>query len=78
MSSHGGISRICQRARLSVAKTGDIVFVSAEVLLLGGPASNISLCKTCTANLGNYFSLNEQNCWLITCQTISSDDIMGV
>jgi len=23
-----------------------------------------------------YLSLNEQNCWLITCQTISSEDMM--
>ena len=26
--------------------------------------------------LGTYFSLNEQNCWLMTCHTISSDDIL--
>jgi hypothetical protein len=25
-----------------------------------------------------YFSLKEQNCWLITCQTISSDAIAAV
>lgn len=25
---------------------------------------------------GAYLSLKEQNCWLITCQTISSDDIV--
>jgi hypothetical protein len=24
-----------------------------------------------------YLSLKEQNCWLITCQTISSEDMLG-
>lgn len=27
-------------------------------------------------NQSTYLSLKEQNCWLITCQTISSDDMV--
>jgi hypothetical protein len=26
--------------------------------------------------VGTHLSLNEQNCWLMTCQTISSDDMV--
>ena len=37
VGAHGGIARICEGAGLTVAEAGDIVFVSAEVLLLGGP-----------------------------------------
>ena len=33
-----GISGVCQRAGLSIAETGNIVFVATEVLFLGGSA----------------------------------------
>lgn len=33
----GGIAGVCERAGLSVAEAGDIVFVATEVLLLGSP-----------------------------------------
>ena len=33
----GGIAGVCEGAGLSVAETGDIVFVATEVLLFCGP-----------------------------------------
>lgn len=35
--ANGRISRVCERARLAIAETSDIVFVSTEILLLCGP-----------------------------------------
>lgn len=35
--ANSGISRVCKRARLAVAETGDIVFIATEVLLFCGP-----------------------------------------
>jgi hypothetical protein len=34
-----GIAGVCEGARLSVAETGDVVFVPAEVLLFCGPGT---------------------------------------
>jgi hypothetical protein len=34
--ANGGIAAVGKRAGLTVAETGDIVFISAEVLLFGG------------------------------------------
>ena len=39
VGTDGGIARVGQGAGLSIAETGDIVFVSTEILLLGGPES---------------------------------------
>jgi hypothetical protein len=36
VSSNSGVSRIGQRAATAVAESGDIVFISAEVLIFGG------------------------------------------
>jgi hypothetical protein len=33
-----GIAGVCERAGLTVAETGDVVFVTAEVFLFCGPA----------------------------------------
>jgi hypothetical protein len=58
---------------LTVAKTGDIVFVAAEVLLFCGSVQIRLLLLGLVE--GTYLSLKEQNCWLMTCQTISSEDM---
>jgi hypothetical protein len=58
---------------LTVAKTGDIVFVAAEVLLFCGSVQIRFLLLGLVE--GTYLSLKEQNCWLMTCQTISSEDM---
>lgn len=70
----GGIAGVCERAGLPIAETGDIVFVATEVLLFRSPSRiRLERLEGCE---GNYLSLNEQNCWLITCQTISSEDMV--
>lgn len=33
--AYGGIARVCEGTRLTVAETSDIVFVAAEVLFFG-------------------------------------------
>jgi hypothetical protein len=57
----------------------DIVLVSAEVLTFRS-STVISVyrgSKYLRVEEEAYFSLKAQNCWLITCQTISSEDIFG-
>lgn len=36
VGAHGGVAGVGERAGLSAAEAGDVVFVAAEVLLLGG------------------------------------------
>ena len=71
----GSIAAIGQGAGLPVAQPSDIVFIAAEGLLLRCPVAvsfeDILPCK------GPYLSLKEQNCWFMTCQTISSDDMVN-
>lgn len=57
----------------------DIVFVSAEVLTFRSSAamSVYRGSKCLRIEKEAYFSLKAQNCWLITCQTISSEAIFG-
>ena len=38
VGTNGGIAGVGEGAGLPIAETGDIVFISAEVLLFGGPA----------------------------------------
>lgn len=73
----GGIARVSERAGLAVAESSNIVLVSAEVLLLGGSVqvTLIGMVRFFGLEEGTYLSLKEQNCWLITCHTISSDAI---
>lgn len=61
---------------MTIAESGDIVFVSTKVLLFRG--SKKLTCDHCEVVERTYFSLNEQNCWLMTCQTISSEDMMNL
>lgn len=37
MGANGGVTGIGERARLTIAKTSDIVFIAAEILILGSP-----------------------------------------
>ena len=59
---------------MPIAETGDIVFVAAEVLLFCSPVEIMILLPRLEE--GTNLSLNEQNCWLMTCQTISSEDMV--
>lgn len=74
MCANGRIAGVGKRARLSIAETCDIVFIAAEVFLLCGPI-NCQLEQRKYVR-GTNFNLNEQNCWFITCQTISSEDMV--
>jgi len=70
----GGIAGVGEGAGLAVAEAGDVVLVAAEVLLFGGSEGRGLV--GCGRELwvgGMYLSLKEQNCWLITCHTISSE-----
>jgi hypothetical protein len=58
---------------LAIAKTSDIIFIATEVLFLSSPNS-VRFSKF-GRTFVTHLSLKEQNCWLITCQTISSEDI---
>lgn len=63
---------------MPVAETSNIVFIATEVLLFRGPSRLLAFERLASLILVEaYLSLNEQNCWLITCQTISSDDILN-
>lgn len=43
VSADGGIARICKGTGLPVAEAGDVVFISAEVLALGGSRLNVRI-----------------------------------
>ena len=75
VGADGGVAGVGQRAGLAVAEAGDVVFVSAEVLLLGGSVRVMFsfFFRSWDCKWGTYLSLKEQNCWFITCHTISSD-----
>jgi len=60
---------------LTIAKTGHVVFVSAEILFFGGSVSLVRILGRRGVEQP-YFNLKEQNCWLITCHTISSEAIV--
>ena len=69
------ITTVGERAALTIAESGDIVFITAKVLLLGGSLV-LKLVGWDTSkdfDGGVHLSLKEQNCWLMTCHTISSD-----
>lgn len=78
VGADGRIAGVGEWAGLPVAEAGDVVLIATEVLLLGSPENNVSfaLCESDSV-IAAYLSLKEQNCWLITCQTISSDDMMN-
>jgi hypothetical protein len=81
--SDGGIARVRQRAGLPVAEAGDIILVAAEILLLvcsatGSFVSKADVREVYTKMDKTNFNLNEQNCWLMTCQMISSDAMIAV
>ena len=76
MGADGCIAGVCEGAGLSIAKAGDVVLITAEVLLFCG--SGIVSVEVQGGYSGMYLSLKEQNCWFMTCQTISSDDIVIV
>ena len=59
---------------MAVAEAGDVVFIAAEVLLFRSPG-DVRL-ELGLGEVQTYLSLKEQNCWFISCQTISSDDIV--
>ena len=65
---------------MSVAEACYVVFVSAEVLFLGGSwkvGRQLFLRGVRDGVVEKtYLSLKAQNCWLMTCQTISSDDMV--
>lgn len=42
VGADGGIAGIGERAGLPVTETCDVVFIATEVLLLGGPESDVS------------------------------------
>ncbi len=75
------VAGVCERAGLTVTKAGEVVFVAAERLLFA--AESVDNYVKTNALDGNakidttYFSLNEQNCWFMTCHTISSEDIFN-
>lgn len=78
VGANGGITRVGEWAGLPIAEAGDVVLIATEVLLLGSPEMNVSSDLYESDSLvATYLSLKEQNCWLITCQTISSDDMMN-
>jgi hypothetical protein len=56
------------------------MLVAAEILLFGGSKRNwgneLILLVGLVEGFHTYFSLKAQNCWLMTCQTISSDAIL--
>ena len=70
----GCIAGVCEGTGLSIAKAGDVVLIATEVLLFCGPGI-VSVEVQC-GDSGTYLSLKEQNCWFMTCQTISSDDMV--
>ena len=77
VGADGGITRIGEWAGLPVAEASDVVLIATEVLLLGCPEKNVSFdLYESDSLIATYLSLKEQNCWLITCQTISSDDMI--
>ena len=45
MGTNGGIAGVGEGAGLPVAETGDIIFVPAEVLFLGGSRNFIKFAK---------------------------------
>lgn len=75
------ISTVGERAALTIAESGDIVFITAKVLLLGGSLV-LKLVGWDTSKEfvggGVHLSLKEQNCWLMTCHTISSDAMIQI
>lgn len=79
IAANGGIAGVGEGAGLAVAEAGDVVFVPAEVLLFGGSVVRCDVSyghcysKEERASGQPYFSLKEQNCWFIICQTISSE-----
>jgi hypothetical protein len=75
-----GITRICQWAALPIAQAGNVVFIATEILTLCCSVSFSPLaCKhnfRVKIAIGwTHLSLKAQNCWLMTCHTISSDAI---
>ena len=68
IAADGGIAGVGEGAGLAVAEAGDVVFVAAEVLLLGCSVggSIVSCRQSCRGDgmvgRGPYLSLKEQNC----------------
>lgn len=75
VAADGGIAGIGEGAGLAVAEACDIVFVAAEVLEFGCSVAVLALRIVGAEGerVDTDLSLKEQNCWLIICQTISSD-----
>ena len=61
---------------MPVAEPSDIVLIAAEGLLFRCPVA-VSLEEGILTGKRPYLSLKEQNCWFMTCQTISSDDMVN-
>ena len=79
----GCIAGVGKRTGLAVAEAREVVFIAAEVLLFAAQSAERSCqwptslqCVWVVARA--YFNLYEQNCWFITCHTISSEDITAV
>lgn len=77
VGADGSITRVREGAGLAIAEAGDIVLISAEVLLFRSPGT-IRMELRGERGWRAYLSLKEQNCWLMTCQTISSEDMTMV
>lgn len=91
VSANRGIAGVGEGTGLPIAEAGDVVLIAAKVLLfcsptivgflLAGEKMGSIICGTGSFSHDNrqtYLSLKEQNCWFITCQTISSDAIASV
>jgi fructose-1-phosphate kinase PfkB-like protein len=76
VGADGGIAAVGEGAGLPVAESSDVVLVAAEGLLFRSSAVVMVSLET-DGGRAAYLSLNEQNCWFMTCQTISSEDMMG-
>ena len=78
--TNGRVAGVGEGAGLPAAEAGYVVFVAAECLGFrvesGGDVSWWFWDGACGCRWEverTYLSLKEQNCWFITCQTISSD-----
>ena len=78
----GGVARISEWTGLAIAEPCDIVLVTAKCLCLGRKPARSNVSRRIRDRqtpekvaLETDLSLKEQNCWLITCQTISSEDM---
>ena len=73
MRTNGGVPTVGQGARLAIAEPGDVVFIAAESSILSRP---VPISVEDSLEKEPYLSLKEQNCWFMTCQTISSEDMV--